>query len=133
MAFYPSPAGAMESLLTLENWEALTRANPLLNELEPDVEALLINRVEQTRAYYMVPVDVCYRLVGLLRSTWKGLSGGQECRDALAAFFEELRVKATPTPSAPSIQQDDNIHYDMQGRQKIKGGSIECLEGDCNA
>src|SRR5947209_13365234 len=45
MAFYPSPAGAMESTLTLEGWDALVSSNPVLNELEPDVEALLINRV----------------------------------------------------------------------------------------
>src|SRR5881398_1343643 len=45
MAFYPSPAGAMESLLSLEGWDALVSSNPILNDLEPDVEALLINRV----------------------------------------------------------------------------------------
>ena len=35
MAFYPSPAGAMESLLGLENWESLIGNNPILNDLEP--------------------------------------------------------------------------------------------------
>lgn len=130
IAFYPGPAGAMESLLTLENWEALTRANPLLTELEPGVEALLINRVEQTRAYYVVPIDICYRLVGLLRSTWRGLSGGQECRDALATFFEELRARATPT-AFPSPQQDESdVRDHMQELQGVNPGSERHLEGD---
>jgi uncharacterized protein DUF5947 len=95
-AFYPSPAGAMESLLTLENWDDLVRSNPLLNDLEPDVEALLINRVERAREYFVVPIDVCYRLVGLLRVSWKGLSGGNEAREAIAAFFADLRTRAEP-------------------------------------
>ncbi len=37
MAFYPSPAGATESLLDLEGWETLTSSNPILHGLEPDV------------------------------------------------------------------------------------------------
>lgn len=97
LAFYPSPAGAIESLLKLEYWETLVAANPILNELEPDVEALLINRVEQVREYYFVPLDVCYRLVGLLRVSWKGLSGGQEARESIANFFAELQAQAIPT------------------------------------
>lgn len=132
LAFYPSPAGAMESLLTLENWEVLTRANPLLNELESDVEALLINRVEQARVYYIAPIDACYRLVGLLRSTWKGLSGGQECREALAAFFEELRATATPT-SALTRQDAGDVREHMP---KPHGAGSDCeerLRGDCDA
>lgn len=95
-AFYPSPAGVMESLLTLENWDELVRANPLLNDLEPDVEALLINRVERAREYFVVPIDVCYRLVGLLRVSWRGLSGGNEVWEAIAAFFAHLRARAVP-------------------------------------
>jgi hypothetical protein len=93
-AFYPSPAGAMESLLDLEGWEALVRSNPILNELDPDVEALLINRVKNAREYYIVPIDACYQLVGLLKVLWKGLSGGQEVWEAISGFFVQLRTKA---------------------------------------
>ncbi len=46
MAFYPSPAGAIESTLSLQGWDALVNNNAILKDLEPDVEALLINRVE---------------------------------------------------------------------------------------
>lgn len=94
MAFYPGPAGATESLLNLEHWNDLLRANPILNEMEADVEALLINRIEQTPRYYLVPIDLCYRLVGLLRSSWKGLSGGQEVWKAIAAFFAQVESQA---------------------------------------
>ena len=101
MAFYPSPAGAMESLLSLEGWDELVNSNPILNDLAPDVEALLINRVrsiggEHFREHYIVPIDACYELVGLIRLHWKGLSGGQEVWKAIGDFFEGLRKKAIP-------------------------------------
>jgi hypothetical protein len=93
MAFYPSPAGPMESLLELEGWEALAAANPILNGLEPDVEALLINRVRNAREHYIVPIDACYELVGLIRVSWRGLSGGEAAWEAIARFFRELRER----------------------------------------
>jgi len=102
MAFYPSPAGAMESALNLEGWDELVRNNPILNELEPDVEALLINHVQNRsgdgtyRDHYIVPIDACYELVGLIRLKWKGLSGGEEAWKAIAAFFTGLRKRAIP-------------------------------------
>src|SRR5947209_3033513 len=101
MAFYPSPAGAMESTLTQEGWDTLVSSNPILNELESDVEALLINRVqnrggESYREHYIVPIDTCYELVGLIRLKWKGLSGGEEVWKAIAEYFTDLRKKATP-------------------------------------
>jgi hypothetical protein len=99
MAFYPSPAGAMESLLDLAGWEELASSNPILNDLEPDVEALLINRVQNRggdnyREHFIVPIDACYELVGLIRLHWKGLSGGEEVWKAIAEYFAGLRAKA---------------------------------------
>lgn len=96
MAFYPSPAGATESLLDLESWETLVSNNPILNDLESDVEALLINRVRDTREQYIVPIDACYQLVGLIRLSWKGLSGGEEAWQAIGTFFADLKAKARP-------------------------------------
>jgi hypothetical protein len=94
MAFYPSPAGPVESLLELENWELLISNNPILNDLESDVEALLINRIRDIREYYIVPIDACYKLVGLIRIYWKGLSGGEEVWKEITAFFAEIRAKS---------------------------------------
>lgn len=94
MAFYPSPAGAIESLLDLAGWETLLLHNPVLLQLELDVEALLINRVQNACEYYLVPIDACYQLVGLIRISWKGLSGGVEAREAISQFFAEIRAKS---------------------------------------
>jgi hypothetical protein len=98
-AFYPSPAGATESLLPLEAWRTIVQCNPVLSELEPDVEALLVNRIGAAREvsaseYYIVPIDACYRLVGLIRLYWRGLSGGSEVWQQIASFFAELKTKA---------------------------------------
>ena len=98
-ALYPSPAGATESLLPLEAWTNIVRNNPALNSMEPDVEALLVNRVGASRGvaaaeYYIVPIDACYRLVGLIRMHWRGLSGGTEVWKEIGAFFTGLRSKA---------------------------------------
>jgi hypothetical protein len=105
MAFYPSPAGAVECLLDLEGWEALTQGNLILHDMVPDVEALLINRVKQAREHYIVPIDACYQLVGLIRTTWKGLSGGAEAQEAIASFFQDVRAKSQ-TVEDPKGDQD---------------------------
>ena len=68
------------------------QANPVLSELEPDVEALLVNRVGAARGsapaeYYMVPIDDCYKLVGLIRIHWRGLSGGTEVWQEIGELF----------------------------------------------
>jgi len=98
-AYYPSPAGATESLLSLEAWSQIVERNLILSALEPDVEALLVNRVEAARnvtagEYYIVPIDTCYRLVGLIRLDWRGLSGGTEVWQQIGSFFSDLRSKA---------------------------------------
>lgn len=89
-AIYPSPAGPTESLLSLDVWEEIVAANPVLTSLEPDVEALLVNRNPQGSQYYIAPIDSCYELVGLLRTHWRGLSGGQEVWTEIAQFFSRL-------------------------------------------
>lgn len=96
MAFYPSPAGATESLLNLEGWEDLLHNNPILHDMENDVEALLINRVTSANAYYIVPIDACYQLVGLIRLSWRGLSGGSEAKEAITNFFAKIQARSQP-------------------------------------
>jgi hypothetical protein len=94
VAFYPSPAGATESLLPLESWNSVLAASPLPAELEPDVEALLIRRNEGRYECYLSPIDACYELVGLVRLHWKGFSGGDEAWAAIDGFFEQLRSRS---------------------------------------
>jgi hypothetical protein len=89
-AFYPSPAGPTESLLRLDAWQDIERANPVLLSLEPDVEALLVNRARGARQHFIVPIEDPYRLVALIRSRWRGLTGGQEVWEGIDSFFAEL-------------------------------------------
>jgi len=96
---YPSPAGATESLLPLETWDEIVRENPALGAMESDVEALLVNRVGHARGaapaeYYLLPIDECYRLVGIIRTHWRGLSGGAEVWQELGHFFTALKSRA---------------------------------------
>ncbi len=95
MAHYPSPAGATESLLPLDAWQGMIADNPTLGEIEPDVEALLANRIGEARDYYRVPIDQCFKLVGLIRIHWRGLSGGTDVWEVIQRFFGELRDRST--------------------------------------
>ncbi len=94
VAFYPSPMGPTESLLKLSAWEELERANPVLKGMEQDVEALLVNRSRGAREHFLVPMDKCYSLVGLIRMHWRGFSGGKEVWEEIERFFEELRRRS---------------------------------------
>jgi hypothetical protein len=109
IAMYPSPAGAMESLLALESWNDIATRNPLLNEMEPDVEALLANRLGYSRGqsapeYYLLPIDECYKLVGLIRMHWKGLSGGTEVWEELGQFFAQVKARAVEMTTAATVE-----------------------------
>jgi hypothetical protein len=96
MAYYPSPLGPTESLLGLEAWQALAAANPVLRTLESDVEALLVNRARGARQHWIVPIDECYALVGLIRTRWHGLTGGADVWLELGRFFERLDRRSRP-------------------------------------
>ena len=96
VALYPSPAGPVESLLALDSWDEIVRDNPVLQEMEPDVEALLVKRVGGAGEYYLVPIDECYKLVGLVRAHWRGLSGGTEVWREIGQFYARLKERATP-------------------------------------
>jgi hypothetical protein len=94
IAYYPSPAGATESLLSLEAWQDIAEANPVLADLAPDVEALLVYRIGEAADYFVAPIDHCYRLVGLIRMRWTGFSGGTEVWKEISSFFADLRRRA---------------------------------------
>ena len=99
VACYPSPAGATESLLELETWQEIRGEHPGLLDLQPDVQALLVNRVRRGEARsdcFIVPIDQCFRLVGLIRMHWKGFTGGTAVWEEIDRFFADLRRVARP-------------------------------------
>ncbi|MGE5269507.1 MAG: DUF5947 family protein [Thiohalocapsa sp.] len=90
VALYPGPMGATESLPSLDAWGGLVTANPVLAALDPDVEALLANRINGRRSYWRVPIDRCFELVGVIRSQWQGWSGGDAVWQAIDRYCDGL-------------------------------------------
>ena len=106
-AFYPGPAGATESLLSLDAWATVVEAHPALASVVPDVEALLVRTDRGGGAEcFLVPIDACYELVGRLRQLWRGFDGGSEARQALDDFFDGVRQRARPAPSTAPAPGD---------------------------
>ena len=94
-AFYPSPAGATESELPLDAWNAIVSSIPPLSTLAPDVEALLVRRAEQRTEALIVPIDACYELVGRIRRGWRGFHGGDDMWLEIDEFFARAIERAT--------------------------------------
>jgi hypothetical protein len=100
VASYPSPAGVTECELDLEAWDRLAATHPLLRELAPDVEAILVIRAQSrisdgdSDEMFLIPIDACYSLAGALRLNWHGFDGGTEVRRILSAFLAGLRQRA---------------------------------------
>lgn len=113
VALYPSPAGATESLLGLESWNEIVARNPVLSGMEADVEALLVNRLGYARGYsapeyYLLPIDECYKLVGLIRAHWKGLSGGTEVWQQIGEFFRSVKARSTRVGDASPVEEESH-------------------------
>ncbi|HEX3809525.1 MAG TPA: DUF5947 family protein [Rhizomicrobium sp.] len=87
-ALYPGPAGIVQSEPDPSAWQSLLAANPVLNELQPEVEALVVNRVQGRREAYRLSIDHCFTLAGTMRSQWHGLSGGPKVWDEIARYFD---------------------------------------------
>ena len=88
-AYYPSPMGPTECLLPVT----------LEVRLDDDVQALLVNRVRGARRQWIVPIDVCYELVGLIRSRWRGFTGGADVWRELDKFWDGLDRRRRAWPS----------------------------------
>jgi Fe-S cluster biogenesis protein NfuA len=97
VALYPSPGGATESELHFSSWSRMVELNPFLADLEPDIEALIVNRLSDPPAYAIAPIDRCYALTGTIKVNWEGLSGGPKVGEAVSGFFDELRTQALGT------------------------------------
>jgi Family of unknown function (DUF5947) len=96
VGLYPSPAGATECELDLAAWDELREANPVLSSLDEDVEGLIVNRISEPHQFAIAPIDECYRLVGAIKASWEGISGGSAVERVVPAFLEELRGRAVP-------------------------------------
>ena len=90
LAFYPGPAGSTESLLS---WRRGMRSQPGIRRCETWSRTLrrcwsiaLARRGD----HYLVPIDQCYELVGLIRMHWRGLSGGDDVWREIGRFFAQL-------------------------------------------
>ncbi len=94
VAMYPSPAGATESELHFESWSRMCELNPVLSNLEPDIEGLIVNRLSEPPMYVIAPIDRCYELTGAIKATWEGISGGSGVDHAVTRFFERLQAEA---------------------------------------
>lgn len=94
VALYPGPAGATESELDLSAWKEIVAEHPLLGSLEPDVEAALVLRRNGTTRCFVVPIDAAYRLVGIIRLSWKGFDGGPDAWSRIDAFFDEISQRS---------------------------------------
>jgi Family of unknown function (DUF5947) len=100
VAFYPGPAGACESELDLDAWNAVSAADPRVGLLADDVEALLVRVPESEDGAlqtYLVPIDACYEFVGRLRLLWRGFDGGQEARAFIDSFFAQVEARSKET------------------------------------
>lgn len=99
-AFYPSPAGATESELDPATWDTVIGTSRLAGLLQDDVEALLLHAERGKPATCtLVPIDVCYELVGRMRLHWKGFDGGAEARADIAEFFGRVESRVRPLPA----------------------------------
>jgi hypothetical protein len=93
---YPSVTGATHAELAAEPWSALA-ATSLVRALAPDVEGLLVfGRRGRRRECFLVPIDLCYSLVGLARRQWRGFSGGSDFWREVDAFVADIHASARP-------------------------------------
>lgn len=97
VAFYPGPAGATESELDLTAWNNIRDADPRVDMLADDTEALIVRVPEEETLApecFLVPIDACYEFVGRLRMLWHGFDGGHQVRDFITEFFDQVKARS---------------------------------------
>ena len=97
LAYYPGPMGATESLLGLEAWRGLTEANPVLDTLEPDVEALLVHRARGARHHLSCRSPTATSSPGSSARAGAGSPAGARCgRRSRASSTASTAVRGRP-------------------------------------
>lgn len=94
IAHYPSPLGTTEWDVDKHAWDELLSRYRQLRDIEPDVQALLVNTAWGAHEHWLVSLDDCYRLVAIVRREWKGLSGGGTVWPQINQFFAELTERS---------------------------------------
>lgn len=90
-ACYPGPAGGVEAGVDALAWSELVAANPDLADLEPEVEALMVDRRPGAPPRcYRLSIDECYRLVGVVHAACHGYREGGSAEAAIEGFFAGL-------------------------------------------
>jgi hypothetical protein len=97
-AFFPSPAGATQFHPPNAAWADLRASSLAVAAMKPEVEAFLINHLGSVREHYIVSIDVCYELVGTVRSHWHGFSGGADAWSAVERMLTALRREGMACP-----------------------------------
>ncbi|HKT60330.1 MAG TPA: DUF5947 family protein [Gemmatimonadales bacterium] len=105
LAVFPGALGPTDAPIDAERWAALESAYPEVKEMESEVEAVLVNRLQGKRECWLVPLDECYRLVALLRARWEGINGGRAVWIEIDRFFAQIasRVAGAPTRDAQEM------------------------------
>ena len=118
----------------LAAWDELVAANPVLGELEPEIEALIVNRLGEPPRHAIVPIDRCYELVGMIKSRWEGISGGSAIDDAVAEFFarwtrrraRELGPEAGPAAAA-ACRRPSTPEFAVLGLELVEDAAAPTL------
>jgi hypothetical protein len=53
-----------------------------------------VRRTSSEATALIVPIDVCYELVGVIRVVWRGFSGGEELAPRVDEFFARAAERA---------------------------------------
>ncbi len=130
VALYPSPGGATESSLTLDTWGEIVEQNAVLATMQPDVEALLVKRLNRgdgsgAPEYYLAPIDQCYKLVGLFAPT------GKVCR-AVRRFGTQSKHSLDNYGRRLSPMLDLNFQVEGANRSRTPRRHCLALQATCD-
>lgn len=90
---FPGPAGIVESEIDADTWRHVVAAMPVAATLVPEVEAIVCSTLSDGGAW-RVGIDVVFELVGALRASWQGMTGGQEAPREVARVLASLGERA---------------------------------------